>query len=81
MILCKGDCASRYAYVDAGWMNVSHLGRLHLVFSRKSGGKRILGLVSDDSRLSARGMVTTYDGRWSIEVFFKDSKQLLGLGQ
>ena len=81
MILCKGDRASRYAYVDAGWMNVSALGRLHVVFSRKSGGKRILGLVSDDSRLSARGMVTAYDGRWSIEVFFKDSKQLLGLGQ
>ena len=26
-------------------------------------------------------MIRTYDDRWSIEVFFKDSKQLLGLGQ
>ena len=26
-------------------------------------------------------MIKTYNHRWSIEVFFKDSKQLLGLGQ
>ena len=26
-------------------------------------------------------MIRTYSDRWSIEVFFKDSKQLLGLGQ
>ncbi len=26
-------------------------------------------------------MIRTYDNRWSIEVFFKDTKQLLGLGQ
>ena len=25
--------------------------------------------------------IHTYDDRWSIEVFFKDAKQLLGLGQ
>jgi hypothetical protein len=26
-------------------------------------------------------MIHTYDDRFRIEVFFKDSKQLLGLGQ
>lgn len=26
-------------------------------------------------------MIEAYDDRWSIEVFFKDAKQLLGLGQ
>ena len=37
--------------------------------------------VTDDPKLSAGQMIRTYDDRWSIEVFFKDGKQLLGLGQ
>jgi len=71
----------KYAYVDAGWLDVSKLGRLHVIFSRKKTDPRILGLVTDDPKLSASQMIRTYDDRWSIEVFFKDSKQLLGLGQ
>ena len=71
----------KYAYVDAGWLNVSKLGRLHVIFSRKKTDPRILGLVTDEAKLSASQMIRTYDDRWSIEVFFKDSKQLLGLGQ
>jgi SRSO17 transposase len=71
----------RYRYVDAGKMQVSDLGKLHVVFSRKNGAKKPLGLVTDDPKLSALTMIKTYNQRWSIEVFFKDSKQLLGLGQ
>ena len=71
----------KYTYVEAGWMDVSDLGKLHVVFSRKKGERRILGLVTDDPKLSARQMIHAYDDRWSIEVFFKDGKQLLGLGQ
>ena len=70
----------RYTRVDAGWMKVSSLGRLHVVFSRKQGERKILGLVSDDPKLSARQIIMAYDHRWQIEVFFKDGKQLLGLG-
>ena len=40
-----------------------------------------LGLVTDEPKISARGILTAYSRRWSIEVFFKDTKQLLGLGQ
>jgi len=61
--------------------DVSKLGRLHVIFSRKKTDPRILGLVTDDPKLSASQMIRTYDDRWSIEVFFKDIKQLLGLGQ
>ncbi|MFC1765812.1 transposase [Planctomycetota bacterium] len=43
--------------------------------------RKPLGLVTDDPKLSAIQMIKTYNQRWSIEVFFKDSKQLLGLGQ
>jgi len=70
-----------YSYVDAGWMNVGKLGRLHVIFSRKKTDSKILGLVTDDPKLSACQMIRTYDNRWSIECFFKDTKQLLGLGQ
>jgi len=71
----------KYAYVDAGWLEVSDLGKLHVVFSRKNREQKVLGLVTDDPKLSARQMIHSYNDRWSIEVFFKDSKQLLGLGQ
>jgi len=71
----------KYTYVDAGWMDVSDLGKLHVAFSRKKGERRILGLVTDDPKLSARQMIYAYNDRFSIELFFKDGKQLLGLGQ
>jgi len=70
-----------YTYVDAGWLEVGKIGKLHVLFSRKKAESKILGLVTDDPKLSASQMIRTYDARWSIEVFFKDSKQLLGLGQ
>ena len=71
----------RYSYVDAGWMDVSKIGRLHVIFSRKNQDKKVLGIVTDDPKLSACQMIRRYDDRWRIEVFFKDAKQLLGLGQ
>jgi SRSO17 transposase len=81
MSIKKGDRVVHYTYVDAGWLDVSDLGKLHVVFSRKGKEKSILGIVTDDPELSAGEMVKAYDRRWSIEVFFKDTKQLLGLGQ
>ena len=62
-------------------MEVSDLGRLHVIFSRKNNDSKVLGIVTDDPKLSARQIMQAYDARWPIEVFFKDSKQLLGLGQ
>jgi hypothetical protein len=79
--ICKSKGHVKYTYVDAGWLDVSGLGKLHVIFSRKKTDPRILGLVTDDPKLSANQMIRTYDNRWSIEVFFKDTKQLLGLGQ
>lgn len=79
--LKKADRTVRFRYVDAGWLKVSELGRLHVVFSRKNGERKVLGLVTDDPKVSASQLIRTYSDRWSIEVFFKDSKQLLGLGQ
>jgi hypothetical protein len=70
----------RYRCVDAGWLEVSSLGPLHVVFSRKGKAKKILGLVTDTPELSATDVIRTYEKRWTIEQWLKDVKQLLGLG-
>jgi SRSO17 transposase len=81
LVLAKPHGQTRYRFVDAGWLEVSNLGPLHLVFSRKGTARKILGLVTDDADLAAAGLIRTYEKRWAVEQFFKDSKQLLGLGQ
>jgi SRSO17 transposase len=78
--LTKPHGSVRYRYVDAGWLKVSTLGPLHVVFSRKGFTRKVLGLVTEDPELSAAGLIQMYEVRWAVELFFKDSKQLLGLG-
>jgi SRSO17 transposase len=41
----------------------------------------VISLVTDDKNLTPKKMIEFYDDRWNIEVFFRDAKQLLGLGQ
>lgn len=77
----KAGGSADYTYVDASWIPVSDLGPLHVAFSRKNREKKGLGVVSDDPKMSAGQMIRMYDERWRIEIFFKDGKQLLGLGQ
>jgi len=71
----------RYRLVDAGWLGVSKLGPLHVVFARKGTTHKIVGVVTDASQLSAADVLRTYDKRWTIEQWLKDVKQWLGLGQ
>jgi hypothetical protein len=80
-VIRKESGKVNYTYVDAGWLDVSDMGKLYVVFSRKGRDRKILGIVTDDPELLAAGMIRAYNERWSIEVFFKDAKQLLGLGQ
>jgi hypothetical protein len=79
--LAKSYGPVRYRFVDAGWLEVSTLGRLHVVFSRKGTTHKILGLGADDAHLSAADLIRTYDKRWTIEQWLKDTKQLWRLGQ
>jgi SRSO17 transposase len=80
LVSARPHGSGRYRYVDAGWLGVSTLGPLHVVFSRKGAARKILGLVTDAPERSAAGLIRTYEKRWAIEQWVKDVKQLLGLG-
>ena len=81
LVSVKPQGSARYRFLDAGWLEVSQLGLLHIVFSRKGQARKILGLVTDAPECSAAGLIQAYEKRWGIEQFVKDAKQLLGLGQ
>lgn len=76
----RGSRRAAYRYVDAGWLGIGGLGPHHVVFSRK-GKEPVLGIVTDHPELAADEILHAYAERWSIEIFFKEAKQLLGLGQ
>ena len=54
---------------------------LKLFFSRQGQNGKWKVFVTTDTSLSFIQMIEIYQIRWSIEVFFKEAKQLLGLGK
>jgi hypothetical protein len=81
LVLGKPQGKARYRDGDAGWLQVSHLGVLPVVCSRTGAARKILGLVTDDPKVSAAGRIQASDRRWAIEPWLNDTKPLLGLGQ
>jgi hypothetical protein len=71
---------SRHTFEAISTSQVSTLGVLHVVFSRKGAARKILGLVIDDPELAAADLIQTYNKCWTIKQWGKDLKQLLGLG-
>jgi len=61
-----------------GTMN--KLGQVKVVFSKRRGDHIVIALVTNDTRLSIRKIVSRYLKRWAIEVMIKEQKQHLGLG-
>lgn len=57
------------------------LGMVQVVFSERLSDRSFVALVTDQTELSAREVVSGYRGRWPIEVTLKELKQSLGLGQ
>jgi hypothetical protein len=60
--------------------HLKHLGRVKLVFSRRPRDTAWVCLVTNETRWSKSTVLSHYLRRWGIEVFFKASKQNLGLG-
>lgn len=54
---------------------------IKLFFSKQGKNGKWKVLVSTNTNLSFVKMIEIYQIRWTIEVFFKESKQLLGLGK
>jgi len=54
---------------------------IKLFFSKKGANGKWKVLVCTDTSLSFIKMIEIYQTRWTIEVFFKESKQLFGLGK
>jgi len=52
-----------------------------LFFNKFSGRKNWELLLTTDTRLNFKKALEIYSIRWTIEVFFKESKQYLGLGK
>jgi hypothetical protein len=59
---------------------MAKLGRVKLAMSRRRGERSRLIVASNDLRGSAKSLIEHYRNRWPIEIFFKMSKQHLGLG-
>ena len=78
---CVKDENATYRFADAGVLCVGDIGPHRVVFSRKNSEKKTLGIVTNDITMKPADVVVNYSQRWWIEVFFKDGKQLLGLGQ
>lgn len=53
---------------------------IQLFFSKQGKNGKWKTILTTDTRLSFLQMLELYQTRWTIEVFFKESKQLLGLG-
>ncbi len=59
---------------------LSKAGRVKLVFSRRPRETSWIAMASNETRWGVKTVLSHYLIRWGIEVFFKMSKQYLGLG-
>jgi hypothetical protein len=72
------------------WMTIAavdgrlkKIGAVRVVFSKRPGDpwKKRVAIVTNETKLSARDIVATYERRWAIEVLFKELKGTFGLGE
>ena len=62
-------------------VNLPHSGRVSLIFSQAERKTKFAFFICTDPDTEAAEVIKTYAKRWSIEMFFRDAKQHLGLGK
>jgi hypothetical protein len=75
----RGTAKLRIAPVDG---HLSRIGRVRMVLSKRPGErwKTTIAIVTNETGLDARQIVSIYELRWNIEVLFKELEVDLGLG-
>lgn len=77
----RGKKTVTYTYIDAGIVTLQKIGQVRLIYSKRGTHGKFLAIVSSDLEASAEEILLGYANRFFIEQYFKDCKQLLGLGQ
>lgn len=69
--------------LDCLWFGVLHSRAVRVVIIADPNGKEpmAMALLSTDTSLSAQEIIERYAQRWTIEVCFRDAKQLSGVGE
>ena len=70
------------------WMKITavdgvmnRLGQVRIVLSKRPGDpwKKTLAVITNETKLAAREIMSIYESRWNIEVLFKELRSSLGL--
>jgi SRSO17 transposase len=70
----------RIASIDG---SLQKIGTVRIVFSKRPGDpwRNVVAIVTNETNLAAREIVSIYERRWAIEVLFKELKGTFGLGR
>jgi len=68
-------------YAASIQVNLPHSGQVSLIFSQAQRKTKFAFFICTDPDMEAVDVIKTYAKRWSIEMFFRDAKQHLGLGK
>lgn len=70
----------RYHYVSNTYTISRIPDPVKIAFSKRGNQRKLLAIACTDLRLAASSIILYYTFRWTIEVWFKQAKQHLGLG-
>jgi len=74
-------CARRnLKYFDA-LIEIPGIGEVKICLCHRKGHKEWKAIISTDTTMTAQAIMRVYALRWSIEVFFKESKGILRMGK
>ena len=71
----------RWMQITAVDGSMRHLGSIRMVLSKRKGDpwNKTLAIVTNETNLPAREIISIYEKRWQIEVLFKELRNSLGL--